>query len=656
MSERTKYFSYNGLSHFQNQNQNQNQDQKTDQILRLFTDTARPVEFRIRVNKRCVAAVREAFNALMLVLEPGFEYRPSKGTTGTINYDKRAKNQAKARNYFFTTIKKNDPASVVIMDPTVSISTKGILIEGLSQNGQDMGSVFIPSSSYTLLEGANVVYGTSTIEVGPDLLDGLLQISSKQNLEIHFGSQFEEPNKDVETYFGTVKKDFVYDANWKREILQFLASSSLEKNIKVRLKRIDLYNVLRHLRLNKAEKGEDESLRFILINGLEPQIQLEPWGFNITSPVGKYQGERSASVNFYDRDKLKRLEPLLPFIDYVDVSIMGEALPAFWTLNSKEVIYTYATLGYKMSNWARGLYRDQVLRRDTENPETYDQVMASLQTKSQANFEELMQSTGLEKSEISVAVIRGIQLGVVAPNAGVNGFQYRDLFMETSPSSLVYGAARDSGYKEESRAYEIVSQNRVNLKGKITVSPTGEVDFARLIVNSKKVIKFNNRGEKREETELEYSTEPVEVSQKKFSFQKVDPIFYPKLQLNVLGATRKPGCGCAYMEVKKDGSPICSHIQALWIYYCRTYLLSDSTEVKALDQRILLKLTEDGKNYVHRLRIRSRRFIDESGTLDQLNSGVPKRRVRMFQREADAYQAFLDRISELEQQNFTNAG
>ena len=53
---------------------------------------------------------------------------------------------------------------------------------------------------------------------------------------------------------------------------------------------------------------------------------------------------------------------------------------------------------------------------------------------------------------------------------------------------------------------------------------------------------------------------------------------------------------------------------------------------------------------------RSRRFIDESGSLDELNSGVPKRRVRIFQREEDAYQAFLDRISELEQQNFTNAG
>ena len=303
------------------------------------------------------------------------------------------------------------------------------------------------------------------------------------------------------------------------------------------------------------------------------------------------------------------------------------------------------------------MYRDQVLRRDTENPAKFENVMAVLKTKSHMSLEELVQSTGLEKSAVCESVIRGIQLGVVAPNAGVDGFQYRELFMETNYASLVYGAARDSGYKEESRAYQIVSQNRVNRKGKITVSPTGEIDFARLIIDRKKVKKLNNRGQEVIETELEYSTEPVEVSQEKFSFQKEDLVFFPKLQLNVLGATRKPGCGCAYMEVKKGSSnPICSHLQALWIYYCRTYLLSDSTTAKTLDQRILLKITEDGKNYAHRLRIRSCRFIDESGSLDELNSGVPKRRVRIFQREEDAYQAFLDRISELEQQNFTNAG
>ena len=652
MSERTTYFSYHGLSHFEHPNP----DQRTPQTLRLFTDSARPIEIRIKVKKKCIPAIRESFNALMLVLEPGFEYRPSKGTKGVINYDKRAENKAKARNYFCATIKKNDPDSTLGMDPTVSISPKGILIEGLSLNGQDMSSIFIPSTSYDVVVGSNVVYGTSTVETGPDLLDGLLQISSKKDFEIHLGSVHGEPSTYAAPYFGAVKKDFVYPTNWKRDNLQFLAASFLEKNIKVRLKRIDVYNVLRHLRLNKTEKEDNKALNFILIKGLDPQIQLEPWGFNITSPVGKYQGDRSAFIKFYGRDKLKRIEPLLPFIDHVDVNIMEEALPVFWVLNSPEVSYTYATLGYSTDNWARGLYRDQVLRRDTENPTEFDTVMSYLKTQRHASFEEIVASTGKTPSDVRSSLLRGIQIGEVAPNAGIDGFQYREIFMETSIHSLVYGSSRDNGYKEESRAYQIVDQNRVNLNGKITVSPTGEIDFASLTIRRKKEI-VKDRENERIETELEYVTSPVEVSQEKLVFQKEDPIFYPKLQLNVLGATRKPGCTCSYMDAKKDTpNPICSHIQALWIHYCRNYLLNDSNKSKNLDQRILIKVTDDGKNHAHRLRIRSRRLIDESGTLDQINSGTPNRRVRMFHREEDAYQAFLARITELEQQDFTNAG
>ena len=83
MSERTKYFRYNGLSHFQQETQ----------VLQLFTDTNRPVQATITINPRQVGAIREALNALMLVLESGFIYRSTTGkgksTTMTVLITKR---------------------------------------------------------------------------------------------------------------------------------------------------------------------------------------------------------------------------------------------------------------------------------------------------------------------------------------------------------------------------------------------------------------------------------------------------------------------------------------------------------------------------------------------------------------------------------------
>lgn len=620
MPERTKYFNYNGLSHFQ----------QTPQRLHLLTDTERPVCATITIQKRQVGAIRESLNALMKVLIPGFEYRST--GKGEINYDTRADNLAVSRNRFFSTIKETDPEAVMGMDPTVTVTQKGILIEGLSQNGLDMGSVFIPSSSYTVT--GNFMAGSSTIEAGPDLVQGLLQITAKQSLEICIGSKA----LGEERYIGAVKKDIVRGDGWRREILQFLSASALSSNVRARFKRIDLYNVLRHLRLHTSD--EPELLRFILINGLPPEMHLAPWNIKVVSPMEPFQGKRSACMNYYDQDKLPRLESLLPYIDYVDVSVMGEALPVFWTLNSEEVSYTYATLGYRPSNWARGLYRDQILRRDTPDPAELSTVLQALKEASLATVEELAQKTGVEPSLVQKSLLRAVQNGLVAPNAGVGGYAFRSLFMDARMDDLKFGKTR-GGYKNEALAYEIVAQNRVNMTGRIHVKPNGSVDFARLV-------------RKKENEEVSYSTEPVSVSQAKKVFQEEDLVFYPKLQLNVLGATRKPGCTCSYMDIVGKGA-ICSHIQALWIHYCRENILGETTGIRSLAKNILVKVEGDTP-LGHRISIRGKRIIDEWGSIDELNTGVPERRVRLYQRPEDAYQAFLARVAELEEQGFINAG
>ena len=627
MSERTKYFRYNGLSHFQ----------QAPQVLHVFTDINRPIEATITIPPRHVGAIREALNALMLVLESGFAYRSTTGK-GEIEYDDRAVNKADSRNRFFSTIRKTDPDAVVGMDATISIVTEGILIEGLALNAQDVGSIFIPASSYTVV--GEVKTGTSTLEVGPDLQKGLLEITAKKELVIRIGASADGAEQ---AYTGSVHKDFIYGNRWRREILQFMASTALPRNVEARFKRIDLYNVLRHLRLNKSEKGDSSALRFILIQGLSPEIHLDPWNVKVVSPIGPFDGERSACMNFYSRDKIVRLEPLLPYIDHVDVSLMGEALPAFWVLSSDAVSYTYGTLGYNPLNWARGLLRDQMIRRDTDNPEGYDLVMSTLQRTSHATLRTLVECTGLKDSIVRQALVRGIQVGQIAANAGIGGYQYRELFVDTDMDGLVYGET-NKGYKDETRAYEIVEQDRVDMNGKIHVQPNGAVDFARLYKVKQGY----------DDTTVQYKSESVKVSQAKMSFQTKDPVFEPKMQLNAIGAVKKPGCTCAYMDAVGKGA-ICSHLQALWIQYCREHILGEVTGLKSLAQNILVKV--DGEtNSGHRISIRGRRIIDEWGTMDDLNGGRPERRVRLYQRQEDASVAFVDRISELEKQGFVNAG
>ena len=93
----------------------------------------------------------------------------------------------------------------------------------------------------------------------------------------------------------------------------------------------------------------------------------------------------------------------------------------------------------------------------------------------------------------------------------------------------------------------------------------------------------------------------------------------------------------------------------MWIQYCREHILGESTGIRSLASNIMIRI-EDGIPFAHRISIRARRVIDEWETLDNLNLGKNERRVRVYHRQEDAYQAFLDRITELEQGGFTNAG
>ena len=82
------------------------------------------------------------------------------------------------------------------------------------------------------------------------------------------------------------------------------------------------------------------------------------------------------------------------------MSLLGEALPGFWILNLEDVSYTYGTMGFGSSNWARGLLRDQMLRRDTANPEEYETVLSALQKVSHATVAELVSTTGLDAEKV----------------------------------------------------------------------------------------------------------------------------------------------------------------------------------------------------------------------------------------------------------------
>ena len=74
---------------------------------------------------------------------------------------------------------------------------------------------------------------------------------------------------------------------------------------------IDLYNVLRHLRLHADRKGQRRGLRVELVPGAAPRLVLEPWETVLPSTSAIYRGRAARVVRVWGRRRLSLLRRLL---------------------------------------------------------------------------------------------------------------------------------------------------------------------------------------------------------------------------------------------------------------------------------------------------------------------------------------------------------
>src|SRR5262249_8491758 len=105
---------------------------------------------------------------------------------------------------------------------------------------------------------------------------------------------------------------------WLRGFLQVQSSATLPFE-RFSLAPIDLYNVMRHLRMHGDRKGQRRGLRVELVPGEAPRVVLEPWETMLPSSTGIFRGRAARIVRVWGRRRLLLLRRLLPFVESVDV-------------------------------------------------------------------------------------------------------------------------------------------------------------------------------------------------------------------------------------------------------------------------------------------------------------------------------------------------
>jgi hypothetical protein len=452
-----------------------------DARLALFSNTRRP-EVRADVKVKDPLTLREALSCLYEVVSSDFRYVP-RDKTAYIAYMRLRKSMAgqsavQAQQAYFEWLARNDPTAWLVLDPIVTVHPDRLILEVFSKDEGAYAQLGIDWSALELADkpDSGLVYGTTNIDYSKGLFDGVQRMRSYRPTRLTIGKEAvtlqSAEGKPV------VEKTIQIPDTWLRGFLQVQSAATLPTTV-VTIAAIDLYNVLRQLRLHADRKGGGRGVRIELVPGEAPRLVLEPWEIVLTSGAGPYTGRTPGLIRIWGRRRLSLLRRMLPFVDSVDIHLLGSGLPSFYVLRAGPITLTLGLSGFTSANWSQSVGFDQLLPRDRDEAvkSTLAAVLARLGEVWVASAGDLVKATKKPAAEVYTALQVGCQHGRVMYDLARGVYRLRPITeAPLDLSRLQYRSVRERVAHDlvARGAVKIASENRIygvglEITGKVQV-------------------------------------------------------------------------------------------------------------------------------------------------------------------------------------------
>ncbi len=559
-------------------------------------------------------ALREALSALHEVVKSDFRYVP-RDKTAYLAY-KRMKQQAsgmslwEAQRAYVDWLARNDPLAFMILDPIVSVHPDELFFEVFSKDEGSYAKLGVDWSA--LGGGGDKRYGTTNIDFSDALHAGVQRMRSYRATRIAVAKEAVK----LETAGAPAvmeKKVSVPDA-WLRGFLQVESAGALPRTV-VHLAPIDLYNVLRHLRLHGDLKKGGRGVRFELVPGEPPRLVLEPWETVLTTTAGVYAGRAPEVIRVWGRRRLMLLKRILPFVERVEVHLLGSGLPSFWVLRAGPLTFTLGLSGFTSSNWAQAVSFDLLLPRRAADAGAVEKVVAFLDKHWAAPAAAIAEATGLDAARVIEALQVGCQQGLFMFDVAREVYRYRPLTSAPlDPSRFEFRNDRERRAHDlcaEKGAVEIVTENRIHEVG---LELVGKARVA---------------ADKRE--------------------------YRPELLLDDDGRVKKAACTCAFFRKHQLKEGPCEHLVALRLAAAREEAARRAQRGAGrsgvvIETRTYTKRSAKGED-VYQVALDRRRLKVRWGP-----RGQPQRVQSLsFNSAPEARAAYFARVDDLERRGFLDA-
>lgn len=569
---------------------------------------------------------REALSTLHDVVQSDFRYVP-KDRTAYMAYTRLKKASAgldlwEAQRAYVDWLQRNDPLAFALLDPIVSVHPDEIFFEVFSKDEGSYAKLGVDTSA--LDADASPVFGTTNIDFSDELFGGVQRMRSYRETRLAVATEgVKLATQGVPEVLE--KKVRVPDA-WLRGFLQVQSAGTLPRTV-FRLAPIDLYNVLRHLRLNadvpttsaagaKAARPRrgGRGMRIELVPGEAPRLVLEPWEVVIPTTAGVFTGTRPEVVRIWGRRRLMLLRRLLPFAESIDVHLLGSGLPSFYVLRAGAFTFTLGLSGFTSANWAQAVSFDLLLPRKADSAAA-ERVTAHLAKSWSATAPAIAKATGLSAAETLEALQVGCQQGKLMFDVAREVYRHRPLTGEPlDPSRFEFRNAR------ERRAHDLCAQ-----KGAVRIASENRIHGVGLELTGKITVAADKR---------EYR---------------------PELLLDDEGRVKKAECTCAFFRKHQLKEGPCEHLVALRLFEAREEAKRREQRGKArstvtMETRTYARRHERGED-VYQLALDQKRLKIRWG----LRGQDARVQSLFFNEAADARAAYFERVDDLERRGFLDA-
>jgi hypothetical protein len=556
---------------------------------------------------------REAMLALHSVVAADYRYKP-KDRTAYMAYLRLKREQAgmnawKAQQAYFDWLQRNDPLAWLALDPVITVHPDRVLLEVFSKDEGLYAVLAVDRDAFEL--ESEPQYGVTNIDFSDRFAEGIARMRSYRQTRLAIG---QEAVKLVHHDSSEVlEKRISLPDSWLRGFLQVQSSGSLPAE-RFSLAPIDLYNVLRYLRMHADQKGKRRGLRIELTPGERPNLVLEPWEQVFPASADVYRGAAAKVLRVWGRRRLMLLGRMLPFAQTMDVHVLGSGLPSFWVLRAPGATFTLGLTGFTASNWSQAVSFDLLLPRQTQTSKTVEKVVAHLSETWQDTAAGVSKATKLRGPDLLETLQSGCQQGLVMYDLAHDVYRLRPLTGERLDlDRLQYRNQRERMAHDliaRKGAVKIVSENRVYDAG---LELTGRVDV--------------------EEDQREYR---------------------PQLLLADEGHVSRADCTCTLFRQQGLKAGPCTHLIALRMAWSleakRRAADGKARETITAETRTFSKRRPSGAE-MRQVSLDRRRVKVRWGAMGQ----KPRVQTLQFNTEEEARKAYFGRIDDLIAQGYLDA-